>query len=92
MRAIKREIARMRKKSAALTEELQKLEILLDAEEDIANNRDLVTVEELADILDKSVRTVRRWMFDGKLDPYYKKGRQYYWLRSELPLIMAGDD
>lgn len=46
----------------------------------------LLSIEEVAEILDKSVATVRRWCVAGKL-PARKSGRQWVIRRADLPSV-----
>ncbi|MCB9298834.1 MAG: helix-turn-helix domain-containing protein [Lewinellaceae bacterium] len=46
----------------------------------------------MAEILSVSVNTARRWLHDGRLEPSYRKGRTYYWLRSDLDEILRNSE
>jgi excisionase family DNA binding protein len=45
---------------------------------------DLITIKEAAEMLDKSVRTLRRWQAAGKMPKRYKHGRWLKYSRREL--------
>jgi excisionase family DNA binding protein len=91
MNGIAREIARIKRQASHLTEDLRQLENLLSDTTEKATKeteKEVILPEEMADILGKSVPTVRRWIKEGKLTPHYKNGRTHYWLRSELAQVL----
>lgn len=91
MNSITREIARIKRQASHITADLQQLETLLaegNKGEAPQGENEIILPEEMADILGKSVFTVRRWIKEGKLAPFYKNGRTHYWLRSELPQVL----
>ncbi len=49
-----------------------------------------VSVEELAAEQNRHVRTIRRWIRDGKMPPSEKHGRKAVFRRSEVAAVLAG--
>ena len=49
-----------------------------------------VSVEELAAEQNRHVRTIRRWIRDGKMPPSEKHGRKAVFRRSEVAACLAG--
>lgn len=95
MSVIARELARLKKAASSLTKDLSNLEgIVHEGEEAIktADEQRIILIEEMAAILNVSLPTVRRWLHDGRLEPHYKKGRTYYWLRSDLNEILRNSN
>lgn len=89
---IARELARLKKAASNLSKDLSLLEGFVQESgtaPETEEERKIILIEEMASILKISVTTTRRWIHDGRLDPYYKKGRQYYWLRADLDKILT---
>lgn len=69
--------------------DLAELEAVLeDMKQQGKPETEIVTIDEMADILQISITTLRRYLKAGKLEPAYRKGKQYYWLRSELQEVL----
>lgn len=78
-----------RAKLATVTAELEELEAVIeDANKQGKPGTEIVGLEEMCDILQVSMPTVRRYLKAGKLEPSYRKGKQIYWLRSELKDVL----
>lgn len=94
MTGLAREIARLKKQALHLSEDLRQLETIVQ-DSDIAPKaveaKDLIFIEEMAEMFGRSVATLRRWMKAGRLMPFYQEGRKYYWLKSELPQVLKSD-
>lgn len=82
-------VRQAREKLAAVTADLTELEAVIeDANKQGKPVTEIVVMEEMGDILQVSMPTVRRYHKDGKLEPSYRKGKQIYWLRSELKQVL----
>ena len=95
MSTIVRELARLKKAASNLTKDLSLLEgIVQEGAKEVktAEEQKIILIGEMAEILSVSVNTARRWLHDGRLEPSYRKGRTYYWLRSDLDEILRNSE
>jgi excisionase family DNA binding protein len=51
--------------------------------------RDMVTIEQTAELLGVSVRTVRRWVAEGKMPEQYCRGHRKNFLRRDLEAMFG---
>lgn len=95
MNAIARELARLKKQASNLSKDLSHLEGIVqegEAATKTADEQKIILIAEMADILNVSLNTVRRWLHAGRLEPHYKRGRTYYWLRADLENILRNNE
>ena len=72
-----RTLAEALPEGASITLSSDALRSLLETDADERSLPHDVTVDEVADLLDRSPQTVRRWIRDGVLDAYTLRGREY---------------
>ncbi|WP_282782795.1 helix-turn-helix domain-containing protein [Phaeodactylibacter xiamenensis] len=78
-----------REKLASVTADLTELAAVIeDVNKQGKPGTEIIGLEEMCDILQVSMTTARRYHKDGKLEPSYRKGKQIYWLRSELKEVL----
>lgn len=90
MNALKRELARIKKQITTAAEGLEEISsLIVESSPPADGERPFITEEELARLFGKHLSTIQRWRREGQLDPFYRKGRVYYWKREDLEGILA---
>jgi hypothetical protein len=88
---LSRELSRLRKQLASAANDIQSLEVLLAEKKTPEEVNPYLFEEDLAEIFGCSTYTVQRWRKQGKLDPFFRKGRRVFWKRADLAaLVKAG--
>jgi hypothetical protein len=88
---LSREVTRIKRQLTIAAKDLESLEAMLAEQRSNpaqGAEQEFLFEPDLAELFDRSVVTIQKWRKEGRLDPFYKKGRKIYWLKSDLPKIM----
>jgi len=87
--SIRSELLKLRKKVSSVSEELETIAAMVDESTGrTGSEKEIITIDGMAELLEVSPVTIRRYIKDGLLTPY-RIGNQMYFLRRELPQMLA---